>query len=133
MFRRNLKPLRLRSRQSAPIVTSSLTVQVAISSAIVLALVYMLWQLSILFSSPPLEISHPVNNQVLASDYVEVVGSTSSSSQVLIEGQEVLVDSEGNFTYNLVLPVGINTISVVAQSRLGRTSSVELVVIVEGT
>ncbi|MEX0668728.1 MAG: hypothetical protein WD061_03265 [Candidatus Saccharimonadales bacterium] len=123
--------LRLKSRKSRSIVASNMITRILLIAAILLALSYILWQAFMLISPPSLKIDYPAEGQLLSSGYVDIVGSSDPDSEVSIDGETVLVDEDGGFVYALVLPEGVRSIEVITRSRFGRTSRVEITVLVE--
>ncbi|MEX0919769.1 MAG: hypothetical protein WDZ32_01355 [Candidatus Saccharimonadales bacterium] len=105
--------------------------RILLIAAILLALSYILWQAFMLISPPSLKIDYPAEGQLLSSGYVDIVGSSDPDSEVSIDGETVLVDEDGGFVYALVLPEGVRSIEVITRSRFGRTSRVEITVLVE--
>ncbi|MEX0934565.1 MAG: hypothetical protein WDZ42_02070 [Candidatus Saccharimonadales bacterium] len=123
--------LRLKSRKSKSVVASNMVTRLLLIAAILLALAYIIWQALILISPPDLRVDYPAEGQVLSSGYVDVTGYSDPNSEISIDGRTVLVDEDGSFAYALVLSEGVHSIEVSSKSRFGRTSIVEITVLVE--
>lgn len=78
-----------------------------------------------------LEIGTPQDNQEFSKgdQTIQVQGKTDPENIITINGFRAIVDSNGNFTYNLHLTEGDNQIKIEAQTPAGTTSSKELKVI----
>lgn len=75
--------------------------------------------------APKLDISTPHDGDKFtkADQQIPVQGTTDPDSTVVVNGFVAIVDSAGNFTYNLNLSEGDNEIKIEAQSPAGNTTS----------
>lgn len=80
--------------------------------------------------APKLEISFPQDRQNFskADKQIIVKGVTDPENSVSINGFVAIVDSTGNFSYNLNLNDGENKIKVLAKNSAGNISEKELIV-----
>jgi cytoskeletal protein RodZ len=86
--------------------------------------IYLGFQFRAILTLPPLEISKPLENAVLASP-IDIEGTTSTDSLVTINDDNVVKpDQNGAFQISLNLPIGETTINVKATNRFSRTSTV---------
>jgi cytoskeletal protein RodZ len=77
------------------------------------------------FQLPPnLSVDSPKNQQIVADSRIEVMGTTDSDATVTINGTSVLVRGDGKFFDQVALNPGVNKITVVSTSRLGKTRTV---------
>lgn len=81
-------------------------------------IIYLTAQYFSILKSPNLEIASPENDLTTSIPYVVVSGKVESDSTVSIEGEFVAVDSAGNFTKQVELTEGKNTIEIIAAKRL---------------
>lgn len=74
---------------------------------------------------PSLEISAPAEDELVAAR-VNVVGQTAADAVITVNSQPVAIQPDGSFTAEVYLPrEGVNTISVEAQDRHGKTTLVQ--------
>lgn len=86
------------------------------------------YPISYIKDKPDLEVSGPSNGASFtrADRKITVTGKTAPDNSVTVNGFRAIVDSVGNFSYQLELRDGENTIIVVAQNQAGVTNQVEL-------
>lgn len=80
--------------------------------------------------APKLEISHPSDNQKFtkADQQITVRGTTDPDNTVSVNGFIAIVESNGNFTYDLRLNDGENKVKIAAVNSAGNTTEKELTV-----
>lgn len=77
------------------------------------------------FTSPPaLVVENPNKNLVITEKTINVIGETEAESQVMINGNYVLSDTEGNFTKKINLKKGINIITITSKKKYGRENTI---------
>lgn len=86
--------------------------------AILSFIVYIVIQYSSILSSPKLEIINPKSDETTSVPAIQIEGKTEKDATVSINGEFVAVNSTGNFSQQLMLEDGKNTIEVVASFRL---------------
>jgi cytoskeletal protein RodZ len=115
-----VKPIRSRRLVFTP--------QVAIVIGIVAGLgavaAYLVWQFSALAAAPSLDVSQPKSDQVLYGSLLDIKGKTTPGADVLVNDSPILSDSDGNFTDQLALQDGVNTVRITAKNHLGKTTTV---------
>ncbi len=81
-----------------------------------------------LSDKPKLEVSNPVDNQTFtkADKSIQVRGLTDPDNTVTVNSFRAIVDSDGEFTYQLQLNDGENQIVIEARNPAGTTSSQSL-------
>jgi cytoskeletal protein RodZ len=85
-----------------------------------------------LFTAPPnLEIGSPSTDTIIQSQETTVAGKTDSGVTLTINNQIVFIDDKGNFSENIKLQPGLNTIEIKAVNRLKKESSRVIKVLAE--
>ncbi|HSH31154.1 MAG TPA: RodZ domain-containing protein [Candidatus Saccharimonadales bacterium] len=106
----------------------TVTPKIMIAAVLLLAtsaiVAYLSWQFTALAAAPKLEISSPSGDQVIGGSLVDVAGQVSPGADVLVNDSPILTDTDGRFSNKLALQQGINTITVVAKNKLGKTTTV---------
>src|SRR6266404_4758498 len=90
---------------------------------VVLSLTYIIWQVWSINRQPGLRITDPINNAAIVGAFVEVRGTTDPSAILTVNGQNVFVDSGGNFQTQVSLSPGPKEIVIAAANRFGKTVS----------
>ena len=81
-------------------------------------------------TAPMLIVTSPVNNQEFATNEITVIGTVSDNVDqpqaipVTVNGDSVSVESDGSFSYLLILTEGHNTITIVATDTAGNSNTV---------
>ncbi len=96
---------------------------IMVSILVSLFLSYLFIQYQTLQKLPELVIDSPVNQEVFSDTRVDVLGKTDSDSTVTINGVSVLVRPDGKFFDQISVEPGINTLTIIASSRLGKTTT----------
>jgi len=80
-------------------------------------------RVSVLYDNeaPELEINQPQDGETITDDNnkIEIVGQTEEGTDVLVNDHFVVVDSEGNFNYQISLDKGENEIKVLTEDSAG--------------
>jgi len=90
----------------------------------ILFLSYFIFQYLQLQKSPMIVIENPKQDAILDDRKVDVLGKTSPDATVTVNGVSVLVRSDGNFFDQVSLDPGVNTITITATSRFGKSTTV---------
>lgn len=85
---------------------------------------YLIWQLSSLTAAPKLAVTNPNQDQVVYGSLITVNGHVAGGADVFVNDSPILVDGNGNFTDDIALQDGVNSISVSAKNHLGKSSVV---------
>jgi cytoskeletal protein RodZ len=88
-----------------------------------LFLVYLGLQYRTLQQPPTLVIDDPKNQAVVTDKRIDILGKTDPDATITINGVSVLVRSDGKFFEQITLDPGVNKLSIVATSRLGKTTT----------
>lgn len=75
--------------------------------------------------APALQIESPTNQLVVNERRVDVLGRTDPDATVTVNGISVLVRGDGKFFEQVALEPGVNKITIVATSRLGKTTTIQ--------
>jgi transcriptional regulator with XRE-family HTH domain len=90
-----------------------------------------LWHALSLVAAPPhLEIFYPPENFITNSLKIEIKGKTDLEALVSINNESVLADAAGNFSQEIDLKTGINTITISASKKYGRKNLVKRQILV---
>ncbi len=93
-----------------------------IGLVVVAILIYLSWQIQMIFVPPGLFLDSPEDNLTTSQSTVIVAGSTDKEANLEINGQAVLVDSDGRFSKIVDLQEGVNIIRIsVAKERSQKT------------
>jgi len=93
--------------------------------------VYLGFRVKAIIAPPELIITNPAPDQIMESTKLEVKGKTELEARVFINGQEVFSGADGNFSKEINLKYGINTIKILAQKKYGRDAEVVRQVLVK--
>lgn len=97
---------------------------VGIGFLLLLFFVYLLRQYLIFTGAPFLNLLEPQDYAVMKVPAVDVIGKTDSDAILTINGQQVTLDSSGNFEVKIDLSAGLNTFNIVAENKFKRQTSV---------
>lgn len=89
----------------------------------VLFLSYFFIQYKRLQRPPELTITKPVSESIVGEKKLDVMGETNSDTTVTVNGLSVSVRGDGKFFTQVTLEPGVNTITVIATSRFGKTKT----------
>jgi len=89
----------------------------------VMFLSYFFIQYERLQRPPNLVITSPKNESIVGEKKLDVSGNTNSDTTITVNGMSVTVRSDGRFFTQVTLEPGVNTVTVVATSRFGKTKT----------
>jgi cytoskeletal protein RodZ len=98
---------------------------------IIICLIYLLFYFKNVIAPPHLKVNYPQENQVVNSFLLNVSGKTEPESEVKINNQLTIIDDDGNFSEDIYLKSGVNTIAITAKKKHSRESSIIRQVLVE--
>ena len=81
---------------------------------------YIGWEIKNIVTAPSLSVDSPLDNLVTSRQVVEIKGWVEPESKLLINGQEVYSDHDGNFLEDLGLQPGVNLITFSAKKKHSR-------------
>ena len=92
---------------------------------------YFMHQINSFNSKPYLFVDNPVADGVVKEKDLWVSGKTEDDAILKINGQEISVNAEGNFSQKIALAEGGNLLVVEAKNRFNRTDSREINIVYE--
>jgi hypothetical protein len=114
-----------RSLEARKIVLTPKLLLVAVALGLVAVIgAYLAYQFSFLAAAPRLELVQPQNDQVIYGSLVDVAGTAGGGAEVFVNNSPILTDGNGRFSDKLALQEGVNTVTVTARNRLGKTTTV---------
>jgi len=75
---------------------------------------------------PPLTIKTPKNQQIFEEQHVAVEGQTDPDATVSVNGVSTVVRDDGRFYIQVAIDPGVNTLTIIAVSRFGKTAKANL-------
>jgi cytoskeletal protein RodZ len=100
------------------------------STVLILFLGYLFFQYRAAFLPPSLTITSPQQNSTTSKE-ITVSGKADSTASVFVNNQPVTVGNDGEFSKRLTLFPGNATVSVRAENRFGKQTTVERNIIVK--
>jgi cytoskeletal protein RodZ len=85
---------------------------------------YLGLQIKNILEPPELTIFSPENGQISEQTTTVVRGQTEKKTQVLINGQEILINEQGQFNQIIDLKPGLNTIVITAEKKHGKKTEI---------
>lgn len=95
-----------------------------ITLLIVGILLYLGWEVGKIFAPPTLIVESPAASGMTHESTIEVFGRTDPEAAVVINGQSVFVNEDGQFRESVDLTIGRNTIEVSAVKKRGKETTV---------
>ncbi len=85
---------------------------------------YLIWQINGILSPPKLVIYTPFEGYVTNHLSTMIQGETDKEIKLTINGKEVMTNNQGQFEIMLDLPKGVNTITISATKKHGKTTTI---------
>lgn len=101
----------------------------ALSAFVISFLGYLVWQVKTIIDPPQLIIFSPYDGFISKENVIMVEGKTEAATRLLVNGQEVSTNNQGQFALKLDLINGLNTITITANKKHGKTTSKSLSII----
>ena len=92
-------------------------------------LIFLIIKIERIFAPPNLEIIQPQDGLITEDRRLEVVGRSEKEVEIVINNENVLVDSDGGFQASIDLQKGYNLIKITASKRYGRSQNEEIKVL----
>lgn len=124
-FPKAVSPL---SKRQNFFLTPTRIVTTAIGAIIVIFILYIIFQYSSLLKSPKLEVISPPDDSSTTVSVVQVSGKTEAQTSVSVNGQFAAIDEEGNFTTQIKLQDGKNTIEIIAAKKFSPKTKITRVI-----
>lgn len=111
--------------------TSWLVRSILIAGIIIVFIGYLAWQVKGVLTPPNLLIYAPIEGVIINQSETVVEGETEKEAQLTINGQETRVNEQGKFNTTLNLSTGVNTITITATKKHGKTITITRHVVVK--
>lgn len=98
---------------------------------IIACLGYLGFLLQRIFDPPFLMVEYPPDNFVTAAPQLTIKGASEPETDIRINGQPVLADSQGLFSRDIYLQPGLNLITITSEKKYSRTATVTKQVLVQ--
>lgn len=92
---------------------------------------YLLYQIGSFTAAPSIILERPDRDITVDSSTFTVIGTAESYVDVLVNGQEVFVDSDGRFSTTITIQEGINEILVIGRNQAGKETRILRNIVVE--
>jgi transcriptional regulator with XRE-family HTH domain len=104
---------------------------IIIATVVIACLIYLGVAIKQLVSPPDLFIESPQENLITKEKTINIIGIVETESQVIINGDHVLVDEGGRFSKEINLKNGINIITITARKKYGRENTIKRQILVK--
>ena len=98
---------------------------ILVTGLLVLFFVYLGSQYHRINEPPPLTVDQPKDQQVVSEQRIIVSGHTDSDATVMINGVSTIIRDDGQFYDQVAIDPGVNTLTIVATSKFGKTTTVK--------
>ena len=95
-----------------------------VSLLLLVFLFYLGRQYVLIGHAPPMTVTSPIHQQIVSAPRVVVEGKTDADTTVVINGVSTIVRDDGRFYDQVPLSPGVNTITISATSRFGKTTTI---------
>lgn len=83
---------------------------------------YIIFNTRLISQGVNLEITGIKNGEVYDSGSLEISGKAARSKHLLVNGREIFINPEGEFSDVLILPLGYNVVVIRAEDRFGKVT-----------
>lgn len=118
-------------KQSQFMATPKIIRNVVIVSLALICLVYLGYRMGKIMSPPTLSLYYPEENLVTDKNDIMVIGVAEAESEIIVNGEPVLSDKDGNFSKKINLKEGVNTVTVTAKKKFGRENTIRRQILVK--
>ncbi len=87
---------------------------------LVLILGYTLYEFQRVANGPRITITSPQNGSLISTSEVEIVGTAQNINDISLNDRKIFIDEQGNFTEEVFLAYGYNTIVLRATDKFGQ-------------
>lgn len=94
---------------------------------------YLVWQVRRVLEPPQLAVYSPVEGHVLTQTRTIIAGETEKETHLTVNGQDIMVAEDGKFETMIDLTTGVNTITIEATKKHGKTTTLTRHVVVKQT
>ncbi|MBI2621089.1 MAG: helix-turn-helix domain-containing protein [Candidatus Levybacteria bacterium] len=96
-----------------------------ISVVLIVVVAFLFFQYRSALFDPGLEVDSPSENQTINSLTVEVEGETDPNATLTVDGEQIPIDSDGNFKKQISVFPGRRTLIFQVENKFGRVSVLE--------
>ena len=111
------------------VITSRLAVLSGLSVLMIGIMAYVVLQVVILSSAPPLDITQPSSDIVVTQPTYTIEGKSTPGAEIAINGVAILSNPDGSFTEDIVLRTGLNNLSISSTNKLGKSQVIDRAII----
>lgn len=101
----------------------------AISFLLILVLGYTGYEIHKVVFGPRILVTYPQNGALLSTPTLEITGVASNIKDISLDDRKIFIDEQGNFTEEVLLSYGYNTIVLRATDKFDRKTEKVLEVI----
>lgn len=102
--------------------TPRTTVWAVVSTVLTIFFGYLIFQYHILTGPPDLALTEPQDKVTTSQESILVVGHTDPEATLMVNGQQVVLDKGGQFSFRVALIPGSNQIKITSQAKSGKTA-----------
>lgn len=106
---------------------------IVLTLCIFLFIGYLAWQVKGIIEPPSLTVVSPLDGSVVSERTILVQGEAESGTRLTVNGQEVAGDSRGQFRIPIDVVEGLNTLTIAATKKHGKTTERLINVILKPT
>lgn len=85
---------------------------------------YLIWQVKGVLEPPQLALYSPQEGVVYDKPQATITGSTEKETKLTVNGREIIVNEQGKFETKVDLSTGLNTITIEAIKKHGKTTTI---------
>lgn len=100
-------------------------ISIVVIGLILTFFIYLWFEYRFLVGPPSLSVVSPLDQTVFENSTIEVLGKTEPEAKIILNDQEVTVDSEGNFKQEMRLGEGMTKIVIIATSKFNKSYKIE--------
>ena len=98
---------------------------------ILVCLGYLGYYLNNIIAPPEVVILNPVSDLTINENHISIMGKTEPETEIIINGEMILINSDGLFTKKINLKNGLNIISIIGQKKYSRKNKITKKIIVQ--
>ena len=136
-FSEHKNPPRILQSFSNPLTTNkfnltpSKLISLVVVGIVLIFFGYLWFEYRYLVLSPKLELTYPPDQVTVSEESIDVKGSTDPEATLSLNNQPVAIESNGQFSEEIKLIGGSNTLSLQATSKIGKVTKIERTVFLQ--
>jgi len=132
LFQKDKDPFSKKTiRQSQLMAAPKMIRNTVVAGLVLICLIYLGYRMEKIISPPTLSLYYPVENLVTHSNDIIVSGLAEAESEIIVNGEPVLSDKDGNFSKKINLKEGVNTVTVIAKKKFSRENTIKRQILVK--